>query len=219
MAFIVVKEENVVKAEQGSGYINEPGIYDLVLNHAEVKGTAKGATQVNYLFDKVMSYGNTVVGTSGAPTFGMGILEGLAATLGESSLSDPEPTEVKFKNSTKELMCLPELEGVSVKAWVAFSYSRWKDDISEKVAIKRFYRVADGASGSECLTGESIGEQLAKDEKYASEVKYEDGITAEEVAVWKASKSKDGAKPSAAAASGFGGAAAAKPKVAFPGAA
>ena len=215
MAFLVVSAANVAKAEEGGGYITESGIYELTLKHAEVKGTKNGATQINYIFDKTMSYGNTVVGKDGNPTFGMGILEGLAATLSEESLSDPEPTPVKFKTETKDLMCIPELENVSVKAWVAFSYSRYNDDISEKVAIKRFYRVGDGASGTEVLTGENIGTQIAKDEKYASETKYEDGITAEEVADWKKANAGKNSKSKGNAAKDAGFTA--KPKVAFPG--
>jgi hypothetical protein len=217
--FLQVSQASV-EAEVGSAYVTTSGIYKMTLKHAEVAATANGATQINYIFDKAMSYGNTVVNKAGEPIFGMKIVEALAATLGEEFLSDPEPTEVKFKNSTKTMMCIPELEDREVKVWLQFAYHRWNGEIKESVNVKRFYRESDGASGSEALTGENIGTQLAKDEKYAEEVKYSDGLTAEDIAEWKKSKSGgDKSKPNAAAAAGFG-AASAKPtgSSGFPGA-
>ena len=216
MAFMVVKQESVEK-EGGSGYIAKSGIYDLTLKHCEIKTTQNGAVQANYLFDKCMSYGNNILGVNGQPTFGYKILEALAATLGEEELSDPEPTTVTFKKGAKELSCIPELNDVAVKAWIQFSYSMYKGEISENVSVRRFYRVTDGASGSEVLTGENIGERLTKDTEFASEIKYEDGVTADAVASWKKAQqsgSAAAAPTSAAAKSGFPG----KAKSGFPGA-
>lgn len=224
MSFLTVKAANVSKEGEGSGYISTSGIYDLTLRHAEVKNTTNGAVQVNYLFDKCMSYGNNVIGINGQPTFGYNILEALAATLGEDVLSDPEPIDVKFKTSTKELNCIPELNDVQVKAWIQVGYRMYKGEIQESVSVKRFYRLKDGANGSEVLSGEGIGERLAKDMDYASEVKYEDGVTAEAVAAWKSAKSGKGgggtAAPKAAGTGGFPGSASstgAKAKTGFPG--
>lgn len=184
MAFLTVKEESVNK-EGGSGYITKSGIYDLTLRHGEVVKTTNGAVQVNYFFDKCMSYGNTILGVSGKPTFGYDILEALAATLGESELANPETTTVTFKKGPKELSCIPELNDVAVKAWIQVSYRMYKSEIQENVAVRRFYRVADGASGKEVLSGADIGARLIKDTEVASEIKYEDGVDAEAVAAWK----------------------------------
>jgi hypothetical protein len=219
MAFLIVKEESVA-TEGGSGYIIKSGIYDLTLKHTEVSVTTNGATQVNYFFDKAMSYGNTVLGVNGQPTFGYKILEALASVLGQEELSDPEPTTVTFKNGAKELFCIPELNDVQVKAWIQISYRMYKGEIREDVAVRRFYRSADNASGSEVLSGTDIGERYSKDEAVASEIKYEDGVTAEAVAAWKKSQQSGGGNTpakSAAAKSGFPGGAAKKPS-AFPGA-
>jgi len=222
MAFLTVKQESV-QQEGGSGYITKSGIYDLTLKHAEVVNTTNGAVQVNYFFDKCMSYGNNILGINGQPTFGYKILEALAAVIGEEELSDPEPTTVTFKKGAKELNCIPELNDVAVKAWIQISYRMYKGAIQENVSVRRFYRVSDGASGSEVLTGENIGERLAKDEAFASEIKYEDGVTEDAVAAWKkAQQSGSGggatpaANPTTAAKSGFPGAT--KAKSGFPGA-
>ena len=218
MAFLQVKQESVAK-EGGSGYITKSGIYDVTLKHTEVKNTPNGAVQVNYFFDKAMSYGNTILGTQGQPTFGYKILEALAAVLGEEELSDPEPTTVTFKKGAKELSCIPELNDVVVKAWIQISYRMYKGEIQEDVSVRRFYRATDGASGSEVLSGEDIGERLGKDQDFASEIKYEDGVTPDAVAAWKKAQQSGGAAPAAAKSTGgFPGGAAAKKPSGFPGA-
>jgi len=116
MGFLTVNEKSVA-TEAGSGYITTSGCYDVTLKAVEVVGTSGGATQLNYFMDKIMSYGNTAIDKQGKKIFGFKIVEALAAVLGEEGLSDPEATEVKFKNSTKELMCIPELTDVTVKVW------------------------------------------------------------------------------------------------------
>ena len=189
MGFLTVKEESVAK-EAGSSYATTSGCYDVNLKAVEVVGTTNGATQLNYLMDKANSYGNTAIDKQGKQIFGFRIVEALAAILGEDGLSDPEPTEVKFKNSTKELMCLPELTDVDVKVWIQFTYKLWNGEIQERVAVKRFYRISDGASGSEALSKKGIGTQIAKDTKYFDEVKYEDGLDAAKIEAWKAEQAK-----------------------------
>ena len=204
MAFLTVKQESVEK-EGGSGYIQKSGIYDLTLRHVEVKNTANGAVQVNYLFDTCMSYGNTILGVNGQPTFGYRILEALAATLGEEALSDPEPTTVTFKKGAKELNCIPELNDVAVKAWIQIGYRMYKGEIQEDVSVKRFYRVSDGAAGSEVLTNSDIGTRLEKDKSFAEEIKYEDGVTPEAVAAWKKAQQGGGTTTPATAPAATGG--------------
>ena len=191
MAFLTVNTESV-QSEGGSSYISKSGIYDLTLKHCEIVTTKNGATQANYFFDKCMSYGNNIIGINGQPIFGYKVLEGLASTLGEDSLSEPEPTTVTFKKGSKELNCLPELNDVAVKAWIQISYRMYKGEIQENVSVKRFYRVADGASGAEVLSGNDIGDRLGKDTSFAEEIKYEDGVTAEAVAAWMKAKSGGG---------------------------
>lgn len=208
-----------VKQEGGSGYVTKSGIYDLTLRHCEVKNTQNGAVQVNYLFDKAMSYGNTVLGVNGQPTFGYKILESLASVLGLDELSDAEPTTVTFKKGAKELSCIPELNDVAVKAWIQISYRMYKGEIQESVAVKRFYRETDGASGSEVITGESIGERLEKDTAFASEIKYEDGVTEDAVAAWKKAQQSGGASAPTPKTNtgGFPGNSSVKKPTGFPG--
>jgi len=190
MSFLTVSEENVHKEGQGN-FISTSGIYDVHMKGAEVAKTKNGATQINYYMDQCNSFGNSIFDKNGKKIFGYDILEALATVAGEDSLSNPEPTEIKFKSGVKELMCLPELTDIDVKAWVAFSYHLWNGEIKETIAIKRFYRASDNASGSECIDGKGAGTQYEKDMAYASTVKYDDGLTAEDIKEWKASKSKD----------------------------
>ena len=192
--FLVVKEESVKQADGGS-YITKSGIYDLTLKHGEVSTTTNGAVQLNYFFDKAMSYGNNIIGINGQPTFGYKILEKLAVVLGEEGLSDAEPTTVVFKKGSKELSCLPELNDVAIKVWLQVSYRMYKGEIKENISVKRFYRQTDGASGDEIANQSGIGERLEKDTVVASEIKYDDGVTAEAVAAWKKAQQGGGSSP------------------------
>ena len=204
MAFLTVNTESV-QQEGGSSYITKSGIYDLTLKHGEVVNTTNGAVQVNYFFDKSMSYGNNIIGVNGQPTFGYKILEALATVIGEEVLSDPEMTTVTFKKGAKELSCIPELNDVQVKAWIQIGYRMYKGDIKEDVSVKRFYRVSDGAAGSEIINDTGFGERLAKDTDFASEIKYEDGTTPDSIAAWKKAQQGGGTSAPAKPAATTGG--------------
>jgi hypothetical protein len=222
MAFMIVKNEEV-KKEGGSSYITKSGIYKLTLKHTEIVNTTNGAVQANYFFDKAMSYGNNIIGVNGKPTFGYNILEALAVVVGTDELSDPEPTTVTFKKGAKELNCIPELNDVEVKAWIKVSYRMYKGAIQEDVSVRRFYREADNAAGSELSAlalGEdvTIGERYLKDVEVASEIGYEDGVTPEAVATWKkAQQSGSGTTPAATAKPSTGGFPGASKQSGFPG--
>lgn len=197
MAFLTVKEDNVAKEGAGN-FITTSGIYPVTLKAVEIAKTTNGAMQANYIMDKVMSYGNTIADKTGKPIFGMDILEALAAVAGESTLSDPEPTDIKFKTSTKTLNCIPELTDISVNVWVHFEYDLWQGQIKERVSVKRFYRDSDFASGSEVLDSSlEKGTRYNKDLAKASEVVYNDGITAEQVAAWKKAQAEGNKTPAA----------------------
>ena len=200
--FLTVNNESV-QQESGSDYINKSGIYDVTLRHCEIVTTTNGAVQSNYFFTKCMSYGNNIIGVQGQPTFGYKIIEALTTIIGEESLSDPEPTTVKFKTKSKELNCIPELNDIQVKAWIQFSYRMYKGEIREEVSVRRFYRESDGASGSEVLSGKDIGERLGKDQDFATEIKYEDGTTAESVAAWMKAKAGGNTTTPAPTTGGF----------------
>jgi hypothetical protein len=189
--FLTVNNDKIIKEAASGGYATTSGIFNITMKGAEVAPTSGGATQINYITDKFISYNNIVISKNNEPTFGHTILSELAVILGEEGLSDPEETTIQFKNSSKALMCLPETVGVEVTAWIQFKYRMWNNEIQESIAVKRFFRTSDGASASEIISGEGIGETLETAKKYATNVKYEDNITAEQVAAWKASQSND----------------------------
>jgi len=208
MAFLTLDASAIksVEKEGGSSYVTTSGIYDLTLKHAIVAGTNGGATGINYLFNNCNSYGNYILGKDGKSLFSRDVLLSLTAILGLTELADPEATQVQFKSKTEEHPCLPDLEGIEVKAWISFEYSTYNGEIKEKVSVKRFYNAATGATGSETLAGEGFGVTLEKDKAYADTVKYKDGLDAEQVKAWKASNNPNSApKGNAAAAAGFGG--------------
>lgn len=196
--FITVNAAQVAKQEAGGQGISTSGIYPVTIKGVEVTPTTNGGTQLNYYFDKRVCSFNLVVDTKGQPTFGMDVLQGLCVVAGLEGLQDPSAISIPLKDSVKETIGFPELEGVEVKVWLQFEYSRYNGEVKEKITVKRFYRASDDASGTEILSGENIGQRMAKDLAYSTTVKYSDGITAEDVATWKAGTSASAPKAPAA---------------------
>jgi len=193
MAFLKVNADTVAKEGQGGNFFATSGVFPVTIRACEIKGTTNGATEANYFFKEGNSFGNTVFGKDGKQLFGGNILEALGAIIGVSELADPEEFDLKLKSRTKAIMALPDLEDVETMVWVQYGYRIYNEKIQESISVKRFYRPEDQASGSEVLAGENIGTQFEKDTKYHTEVKYDNGLTAEIVADWKKSES-DAAK-------------------------
>jgi len=217
MGFLQVNKKSVEKEEASGGggdYISTSGIYDVTLRHVEIVKSRNNATQANYFFDKLFSYGNTLIKINKEQTFRYDILVGLAVVMGEDSFGDPEPTAVKFKKETKQLNCIPEVHDVKVKIWAQFSYSLYQGKLRENITIKRFYRDDDGASSSEIFEGSKIGARLAKDMKYSKVVKFENDLTPELVAKYKQAKFNE--ESSGKAAGSSGDLVPQEPKVDFP---
>ena len=210
----IVNRVQVAKDEEGSSYITTSGIYPMHLKGIELKETTNGAVQANYYFDKVMSYGNMVMAKDGKELFGFKAIDALAVIEDIESYGNTpeelEELELKFKNSTKTVMVIPELADIDVLAHIQFEYSIYNDEIQERVSVKRFYRVNDSATSTEIVNETPAGVKFASDtEKYADTVVYKNDLDAEQVKTWKdAQKSGADAAPvankGAAKAAGFG---------------
>lgn len=213
-----INKTAVAKNDAGGNFITTSGIYPLHLKGVELAETTNGAVQANYFFDSVMSYGNLVIKKDGGDAFGfltldsLGIIEGVDAYA--STPDELTELELKFKNSTKTVMVIPEFEDIDVVAHIQYAYGLYNDEVQERVSVKRFYRVSDFATSTEIVDDTTPGAKYATDmEKYASTVIYKDGLDAEKVAAWKeAQKSGNAATTptNTAAKAGFGGGAAKK---------
>ena len=210
----IVNRTQVAIDEADTGYVTTSGIYPMKLQGIELKETTNGAVQANYYFDKVMSYGNMLMSTAGKELFGYKAIDSLSVIEDvESYGNTPDEMieiERKFKNGTKTLLVIPEFEDIDVLAHIQFTYEMYKDEIQERVAVKRFYRVSDFATSTEIVNETETGLKYANDkEKYADTVVYKDGIDAEQVKTWKESKKSGSTAPAAngnvAKKAGFGG--------------
>ena len=82
---------------------------------------------------------------------------------------------------------------VKVQLQESYGINPNTNQIRKSLVIKNFFN-AEGATAAELISGKDIGKQLAiVQEKYANNITYEDGLTAEDVEKWKASQAS-GAK-------------------------
>ena len=178
----------------GGGFINNSGIYDITLNYVQVADTKNGAKQLNFNVtnqgqDQTI-YGPILFSTEGKLNeITNGLLNRLCVIAGMEDCQDIETEEAEYPvgkdQKMMEMLVIPELADLELKMRVQMEYSVWKENIQERKAIKAFYR-EDGATASEAESGEDIGSQLAvHKEKYASNVTYKDGLTADDVAEWQ----------------------------------
>ena len=197
----------------GGGFINNSGIYDITLNYVQVADTKNGAKQLNFNVtnqgqDQTI-YGPILFSTEGKLNeITNGLLNRLCIIAGMEDGQDIELEEAEYPvgkdQKMMEMAVIAELAGLDVKVRIQMEYSVWKDAIQERKAVKAFYR-EDGATAAESESGEDIGTQLAiHEDKYASNITYKDGLTADDVADWQKTRfsKADAAKDAPKAKSG-----------------
>ena len=195
MKLSVSKNAEAMKdSGNGGGFINNSGIYDITLNYVQVADTKNGAKQLNFNVthqgqDQTI-YGPILFGKDGKLNdITNGLLNRLCIVAGMEDGQDIETEDAEYPvgkdQKLMEMVVIPELAGLELKMRVQMEYSVWQEKIQERKAIKAFYR-EDGATAAEAESGEDIGSQLAiHEEKYANNVTYKDGLTADDVAEWQ----------------------------------
>ena len=202
-------KETATKVQEGGSYINKSGIYDITMLAPIVETNNKGAQSLNFYVDfndnPQVIYSNTKLqNNDGSESFEMEVVQKLIAVSELEGVSDPvEATLPIGKNKAdKDVLILEDFSDIELKVRIQMQYSVWNNDIKERKVIKAFYR-ADGASAAEVLNDSEVGLQLAKDEKYANNVTYKDGLTEEDIEEWitanRPKNSFGGASTSAAA--------------------
>ena len=210
MKLSVSKKAEDMKDSTGGAYINQSGIYDIVLNYVQLAETKNGACQINFNvthqgMDQTI-YGPILLSKEKKVNeITHRLLNQLCVIAGMEDGQDIETETVEKlvgkEQKPMEMEIIPELVDLTLKMRVQMEYSVWNDTIQERKAVKAFYR-EDGATAAEAESGTGIGSRLAKDaEKYASNVTYKDGLTADDVQEWIKSKSSGskGAAPAPAA--------------------
>lgn len=206
MKLTVSKKAEDMKDASSGAYINQSGIYDIVLNYVQLAETKNGACQINFNVNH-QGMDQTIYGPillskeKKINEITYNLLNRLCAIAGMEDGQDIETETVEKlvgkAQKPMEMEIIPELVDLPLKIRVQMEYSVWNDTIQERKAVKAFYR-EDGATAAEAESGVDIGSRLAKDkEKYASNVTYKDGLTADDVQEWIKSKSSSskGAAP------------------------
>lgn len=205
MAFFTAKAEaSALTEKSGASYISKSGIYDVTLKIVSVSTNDNGAMSLNFNVkdsndNDTTFYGLQLTNNDGSDNYQAEIFNKLCVVAGIETVSDPEEQTHKLgKDGTPTtLQVLEDFTDEEVKLRVQEEYSKWNDVIRKKMVIRNFYR-ADGAAAIELVNDTEIGVQLAKDEKYADNVTYKDGLTADDIQAWKDAKASGDDAPKTA---------------------
>ena len=195
MSFFKVNKEEANKAE-GGNFISQSGIYDITIQAITVDVNDKDARTLGLYIEHngspQMMYGAIKLDNNdGTPNFQAPIFNKLIVIADLDDVNDPIEAELPIgeKKAMKDVAILEDFCDLEVKMRVQNEYSIYGDwspkkgQIQEKRVIKGFYR-ADGAVPAEFDDESKFGTQLGKDEAYADNITYKDGLTAEDVTEW-----------------------------------
>ena len=209
---------DAVKDFEGSGgkFLNKSGMYNdvtikaLVYDEAE-NGGAVINFYINHQGEDQVVYGDLRVANKGGAENKIGheTLNELLVVLDVDGLDEPVEAELPIgkKKAPKDVMVFEEIAEELVTIKIMNKYSVWNNNIMEKTVISKFYRNDDKATAAEIVLdaekpGEvALGTKFGKDEEFAQNVKYEDGLTAEQVNAWLKAKKPKGTAGAGAAAS------------------
>jgi len=208
MKLVVSKTAEAIKdsGTGGGGLINRSGIYDVKINYVQVSESKNGAYQLNFNvnhngMDQTI-WGPYLTSKEGKVNeITQNLLNRLCIIAGMDDGQEIETEEAEFPVGREQKMMamqvIPELSDLSVKMRIQMEYGLWDNNIQERKNIKAFYR-EDGATAAEAESGENIGRRLAIDEeKYATNVTYNDGLTEADVQEWIQSRIKGNASATA----------------------
>ena len=193
-----------VKESSGSNYISTSGIYPVTIKFASVDVSKNGAESVNfnieYKGNSQTIYGPYVTSKAGDPLeIGLKLINKLgivAGMTGDDSLTIEQEEHIVGKdNKQMTFDVIQEFSDLECYIRIQEEYSKTdKGDIRKALVPRTFYR-HDKATAEEIVNGTEVGVQMTKDEAYASNVTYKDGLTAEDVAAWAEAKKTGGSTP------------------------
>ena len=203
MALFSVTDTSVEALKEvggGGKYISKSGIYTVTLKTVSVKVNDSKARSLNFNVDYEGS-GNTLYGlkldnNDGTQNFQYKTYNNLAIIADLANVQGPvaQTHNLGKDNTPTELQVLEDFSDIEVQVRVQEEYSLYKNELQSRKVIKAFYR-ADGASAAEIASGSEVGVQLKKDEEYAQNVTYKDGLDKSKVDAMK--EAKAGGKPGA----------------------
>ena len=211
MKLKVSKAQEALSSFPESSYISKSGVYDVTIKFASLDVSKGGAESVNFNLDYKGNdqtiYGPYITSKSGdVIEVGARIINNLAVIAGMEEGDTYELVEedhiVGKDKKAQTFNVITNFSDLPVKIQLqeVYGINPNTKQIRKSMVVKNFFS-ADGASAAELVAGKDQGKQLKViEEKYASNVTYEDGLTAEDVAAWKASKADNKPTPAPKAA-------------------
>lgn len=202
MKLRVSTAKEALQAFPESNFISKSGVYDVTIKFASLAVTTNGAESVNFNVDfngsEQTIYGPYITSKDGnVIEVGARLINNLAVIAGmqegDTYNIEEEDHVVGKDKKSQSFNVITNFSGLPVKVQVQESYGINPNtkQIRKSLVLKNFFST-EGASAAELISGKDAGKQLGIVlEKYASNVTYEDGLTAEDVEKWKASKSSD----------------------------
>jgi len=220
MAFMTMNtsQENVQDwSGDGSNFINKSGFYEVVIKAAIVDVTQKGSQHINLWVDyngqdQMLFQAIRLTNTDGSPNLGQQLFTKLYTVLGGQDggvIAEPVSKQLPIgaKGAEKEAMVLEEFTDQPVIIRIQMEYSLYEGKIQEKKLVRNVFRVTDKATAAEIVNAATPGEQYNKEAEFADQVKYDDGLTEEDVKKWKADQKANRGKITSdnKPTAGFGG--------------
>jgi hypothetical protein len=202
MKFKVSTNKDAIQETGTSSYIATSGIYDVKILFASIDTTASGAESVNFnleyngnpqtIYGPYVTQKNGDVNEIGAKTINkLAIIAGM--TDGDDFEIEEETHNVGKDNKPTDFAVITNFTDLPIKIRLQEEYSINPNTkaITKRMVIKNFFSES-GASAEELVNNTEAGVRLAlEQEKYASHITYKDGLTEEQVTLWKESKKSD----------------------------
>jgi hypothetical protein len=195
-----ISTQSVAESSGGdsSTYMNRSGIYEVIINFASVQVSPNGAESVAFNVtcgDTTKTFYGPVYKKNDGSDNPMGIelysKLGVIAGMGNGQRPTTETTtrSVGYPPKDKELTTIVEFENMPVYIQLKEEYSKYQEQIKDRMNIVGFFRAADGATAQEIDKNKNLGNRIkVTREKYANSVTYRDGLTKEDVAKWREEK-------------------------------
>ena len=221
--FTVKTDAESVKDYTGDGgkYINQSGIYEIILKSVILEEAASGSQALTLWFEhqgqeQPLFQAMRLTNKDGSENFGADLFNKLLIIGGadaSTQIDDPVSRQVPIGKGgeNKDCMVFEMFDDMPVYVRVQLEYGMYEGKIQERKHVRNFFRYEDKATAAEIVNagqeGVVPGTQYAiEEEKYAGDISYKDGLTVEDVNEWKKNR-KSGEKKEEAKkpAGGFGG--------------
>lgn len=187
----------------GSNHITASGFYPITILAPVVSVSQGGSTTVDLYLEsngqKQIIYGNLrITNNDGSPNkIGSKIFNQLMIIAGLDEVADPVEVDLPIgkKESLKTVAVLEDLADIDCVMRVQMEYSEFpagSGRLQEKKIIKAFFRAADNATAEEIVNESDVGAGYEREQKYADNITFKDGLTPEAVAAWIAGGRNDG---------------------------